>query len=179
VGGPAALAAVTRQERALREAAEILRISPAEVPQRLRKLLDEQRALEKHLEELEARLARARADELLAAARQVNGVAVVAGRVDGLDPDALRAVADRLRERLGSGVVLVASVAEGKVSLVAGVTKDLTKRFHAGKLIQEVARAAGGSGGGRPDLAQAGAKDASGLDQALTLVYDLVARAGA
>jgi alanyl-tRNA synthetase len=179
VGGAAALAAVARQERALREAAEILRISPAEVPQRLRKLLDEQRALEKHLEALEARLARSRADELLAGARQVNGVAVVAGRVDGLDPDALRAVADRLRERVGSGVVLVASVAEGKVSLVAGVTKDLTKRFHAGKLIQEVARAAGGSGGGRPDLAQAGAKDASRLDQALSLVYDLVAHAGA
>jgi len=176
VAGPAALAAVARHERALREAAELLRIAPTEVPQRLRKLLDEQRALERQLQELEARLARARADELVAGARQVNGVAVVAGRVDGLDVDALRAVVDRLRERLGSGVICVGSVVDGRVALVAAVTKDLTRRFHAGKLIQEVARAAGGSGGGRPELAQAGARDPSRLDQALGLVYELVAR---
>ncbi|MBI4592828.1 MAG: alanine--tRNA ligase, partial [Candidatus Rokubacteria bacterium] len=178
LAGPAALAAVVRQERALREAAEILKIAPGEVPQRLRKLLDEQRQLEKQLGELEARLARSRADDLVAAAHQVNGVAVIAGRVDGLDADGLRAVVDRLRERLGSGVVCVGSVIDGRVNLVAAVTKDLTKRFHAGKLVQEVAKAAGGSGGGRPDLAQAGAKDPAQLDQALALVYDLVARAG-
>jgi alanyl-tRNA synthetase len=176
VGGSAALAAVNRQARALREAAELLKIAPTEVPQRLRKLVEEHRALERQLAELEARLARARADELLAGARQVHGVAVVTGRLDGLDPEALRAVVDRLRERLGSGVVCVASVTDGKVSLVAGVTKDLTPRVHAGRLIQAVARAAGGSGGGRADLAQAGARDPSRVDQALALVYDLVAR---
>ncbi len=179
VAGSAAVAAVARQERTLREAAEILRIAPHEVPQRLRKLVEEQRALEKQLAELEARLARARADELLAAARQVSGVAVVAGRVDGLDAEALRAVVDRLRERLGSGVVCVGSVADGRVSLVAAVTRDLTRRFHAGRLVQEVARAAGGSGGGRPDLGQAGARNPGRLDQALGLVYELIARAAA
>jgi alanyl-tRNA synthetase len=178
VAGPAALAAIARHERALREAAEILKIAPGDVPQRLRKLLDEQRALEKQLAELEARLARARADELLAGARQVNGVAVVVGRVDGLDAEALRAAVDRLRERLGSGVICVGSVAEGKVNLIAAVTRDLTGRFHAGRLIQEVARAAGGSGGGRPELAQAGARDPGRLDQALQLVYELVGRQG-
>jgi alanyl-tRNA synthetase len=103
----------------------------------------------------------------------------VAGRVDGLDGDGLRAVADRLRERLGSGIVLVGSVADGKVNLVAAVTKDLTKRFHAGKLVQEVARAVGGGGGGRPDLAQAGGKDPARLAAALEGVYDAVARTGA
>jgi alanyl-tRNA synthetase len=178
VAGPAALAAVARQERVLREAADILKISPGEVPQRLRQLLESQRALEKQLAELEAKAARSRADDLVAAARQVNGVAVLAGRIDGLDADGLRAVVDRLRERLGSGVVCVGSVTDGKVSLVAAVTKDLTARFQAGKLIQEVARLAGGSGGGRPELAQAGAKDPARLDQALQHVYEFVARPG-
>jgi alanyl-tRNA synthetase len=176
LAGTAAVDAMVRRERALREAAEILKIAPGEVPQRLRKLLDEQRALEKELAALQGRLAASKADDLVAGARQVNGVAVVAGRIDGLDGEGLRTVADRLRDRLGSGVVCVGSAADGKVSLVAAVTKDLTKRVHAGKLIQEVARAAGGSGGGRPDLAQAGAKDPARLDDALAVAYEFVAR---
>ena len=179
VAGTAAVDAVTRQQRVLREIGDILKIAPAEAPQRLRKLLDEQRALERQLQELQGKAARSRADDLVAGARQVKGVAVVAGRIDGLDADGLRAVADRLRERLGSGIVLVGSVMDGKVNLVAAVTKDLTKRFHAGKLVQEIARAVGGSGGGRPDLAQAGGKEPARLDAALDGVYDTVARTGA
>jgi len=180
VAGPAALAAVTRHERALREAAEILKISPGEVPQRLRQLLEGQRALERQLAELEARLARSRADDLVAAATQVNGIAVVAERLDGLDADGLRAVVDRVRERLGSGVVVVGGMAGDKVALVSGVTKDLTSRIHAGKLMQEVARAVGGTGGGRPDLAQGGARDASRLSQLKAAVLAHVgSRAGA
>jgi alanyl-tRNA synthetase len=176
VGGPVALETIARKEAALREAAELLRIAPLDVPQRLRKLLDEQRHLEKQLQELEGRLARARAEELVSAARQVNGVAVIAARLDGLDPDGLRSVADTLRDRLGSGVVCVGSVVDSRVNLVAAVTKDLTRRVQAGKLVQEVARIVGGGGGGRPDLAQAGGKDPARLDQALQLVYDFVAR---
>ena len=179
VAGTAAVEAVARQERVLREIADLLKIAPAEAPQRLRKLLDEQRALEKQLAELEGKVARSRADELVAGARQVGGVAVVAGRIDGLDADGLRAVVDRLRDRLGSGIVLVGGVIDGKVNLVAAVTKDLTRRFHAGKLVQEVARAVGGGGGGRPDLAQAGGKEPAKLDAALDGVYDAVARTGA
>jgi alanyl-tRNA synthetase len=176
VAGTAAVEAVARRERVLREIADILKIGAEEAPQRLRKLLDEHKALERRLAEMETRLALGRTDDLVAAARQVNGVAVVAGRIDGLDPDGLRALADTLRDRLGSGVVCVGSVTGGKVSLVAAVTKDLTKRFPAGKLIQEVAQAAGGRGGGRPDLAQAGAPDPGRLDGALALVPDWVAR---
>src|SRR5882672_7292291 len=176
VAGTAALEAVARRERVLREIADILKIGAEEAPQRLRKLLDEQKALERQLTEMETRLARGKADDLVASARQVNGVAVVAGRIDGLDADGLRAVADTLRERLGSGVVCVGSVLDGKVNLVAAVTRDLVKRFPAGKLIQEVAQAAGGRGGGRPDLAQAGAPDPSKLDGALALVHDWVGR---
>ena len=176
LAGTAAVEAVARRERVLREVADILKVGAEEAPQRLRKLLDEQKALERQLAELETKRARGKADDLVASARQVNGVAVVAGRIDGLDPDGLRAVADTLRDRLGSGVVCVGSVLDGKVNLVAAVTKDLVKRFPAGKLIQEVAQAAGGRGGGRPDLAQAGAPDPSRLDAALALVSDWVAR---
>ena len=178
VAGPAAIESVARKEAALREAAELLKIGPLEVPKRLQKLLEEQRALEKQLTELEGRLARSRAEDLVKAARQVNGVAVIAGRIDGLDADGLRAVADTLRNRLGSGIVCVGSVVDGKVNLIAAVTKDLTSRFQAGKLIQEVAKAVGGGGGGRPDLAQAGGKDPAKLDAALELAYAFVARAG-
>ena len=179
VAGTAAVEAVTRQQRVLREIGDILKIAPADAPQRLRKLLDEQRALERQLQELQGKAARSQADDLVAGARQLNGVAVVAGRLDGLDADGLRAAADRLRERLGSGIVLLGGVVDGKVNLVAAVTKDLTKRFHAGKLVQEVARAVGGGGGGRPDLAQAGGKEPAKLDAALDGVYDAVARTGA
>jgi alanyl-tRNA synthetase len=178
VAGPAAIESVARKEAALREAADLLKIGPLEVPKRLQKLLEEQRALEKQLAELEARLARSRAEDLVKAARQVNGVAVIAGRIDGLDADGLRAVADTLRNRLGSGIVCVGSVVDGKVNLIAAVTKDLTSRFQAGKLIQEVAKAVGGGGGGRPDIAQAGGKDPAKLDAALELTYAFVARAG-
>ena len=177
VAGTAALDAVARNEAALKEAADLLKIGPLEVPKRLAKLLEEQKTLERQLAELEARLARSRADDLVASARQINGVAVIAARVDGLDAEGLRAVADRLRERLGSGVVVVGSAHGDKVNLVAAVTKDLTKRFQAGKIVQEVAKVVGGGGGGRPDLAQAGGRDAAKLDEALGLVHDLVGRA--
>src|SRR5438034_924997 len=176
VAGTAAVEAVARRERVLREIADILKIGAEETPQRLRKLLDEQKALERQLAEMETKLARGKADDLVASARQVNGVAVVAGRIDGLDADGLRAVADTLRDRLGSGVVCVGSVLDGRVNLVAAVTRDLVKRFPAGKLIQEVAQAAGGRGGGRPDLAQAGAADPGKLDSALALVHVWVGR---
>ncbi len=177
--GTAALEAVARKEAALKEAAEILKIAPLEVPRRLAKLLEEQKLLERRLGELEAKLARSSAEDLVASARQVNGVAVIAARVEGLDAEGLRAVADTLRDRLGSGVVCVGSVVDGKVNLIAAVTKDLTKRFQAGKLIQEVAKTVGGRGGGRPDLAQGGGTEPDKLDAALDLVYAFVARAGA
>ncbi len=170
-----ALQHIAQTDAALREAAGLLKIGPLEVPKRLQKLLDDQRALEKRISGLETRLAVARAESLAGTARKVNDVAVVAARVDGLDSEGLRAVADTIRDRLGSGVVLVGGVADTKVSLVAAVTKDLTKRYHAGKLIQSVAQVVGGGGGGRPDLAQAGGKDPARLDEALDLVYELIA----
>ncbi|MGH7320923.1 MAG: DHHA1 domain-containing protein, partial [Candidatus Rokuibacteriota bacterium] len=178
VTGHAALRHVGQAEATLREAADLLRIPPRELPRRLGKLLEEQRVLEKQLGELEARLAKSRAQDLVAGAREVAGIAVVVARLDGVDADGLRAMADAVRERLQSGVICLGSTTDGKVSLVSAVTKDLTGRFHAGKLIQEVAKAVGGGGGGRPDLAQAGGKNPAGLDQALASVYEWVGRSG-
>ena len=179
VAGPAALQSVARSQAALREAADLLKVGPLEVPARVQKLLEEQRTLEKQRAAFESRQASSKAEDLVTTARQVNGVAVIAGRIDGLDADALRSVADTLRNRLGSGVVCVGSVVDGKVNLIAAVTKDLTSRFQAGRLIQEVAKAVGGGGGGRPDIAQAGGKDPARLDAALELVYAYLARSSA
>ncbi len=177
VTGEAALQHVGREEAALKESAGLLRIPPLELPRRLSKLLEDQKQLEKQLAQLEARLAKSRALELVSAAREVAGVPVLAARLDGLDPDGLRAVVDTLRDRLASGVIFLGSATDGKVNLVASVSKDLTKRFPAGKLVQEVARVVGGGGGGRPDLAQAGGKDPSKLDEALAAVPAWVERA--
>jgi alanyl-tRNA synthetase len=176
VTGEDALRHIGQEEAALRESAGLLKIPPLELPRRLQKLLDEQKQLEKQLAHLEARLAKSRAQELAAAATEVAGVPVIAARLDGLDPDGLRSVMDTLRERLRSGVICLGSVVDSKVNLVASVSKDLTSRFQAGKLVQEVAKVVGGGGGGRPDLAQAGGKDPAKLDEALATVSRWVER---
>jgi alanyl-tRNA synthetase len=104
-------------------------------------------------------------------------VPVVVARLDGLNSEGLRAVVDSVRERLGSGVIVLGAVTEGATNLIGATTKDLVGRVPANKLIQEVAKVVGGGGGGRPDLAQAGGKNPAELDRALAGVYDLVARA--
>jgi alanyl-tRNA synthetase len=177
VTGEEALRHVGQEEAALRESASLLKIPPLELPRRLQKLLDDQKQLEKQLAQLEARLAKGRALELASAAKEVAGVPVLAARLDGLDPEGLRSVVDTLRERLPSGVICLGSAVDGKVNLVASVSKDLTKRVQAGKLVQEIAKLVGGGGGGRPDLAQAGGKDPAKLDEALAAVPGWVERA--
>ena len=176
VTGEPALAHVGREEAALRESAGLLRIPPLELPRRLATLLEDQKRLEKQLAQLESRLARTQAQDLVTAAKPVAGVTVLAARLDGLDPDGLRSVVDTLRDRLPSGIIVLGSAADGKVNLVAAVSKDLTRRFPAGRLVQEIAKMVGGGGGGRPDLAQAGGKDASKLDEALAAVAGWVER---
>ena len=176
VTGEDALRHVGQEEAALRESAGLLKIPPLELPKRLQKLLDEQKQLEKQLAQLEARVARSRAQELAAAAVEIAGVPVIAARLDGLDPDGLRSVVDTLRERLPSGVICLGAVVDGKVNLVASVSKDLSGRFPAGRLVQEVAKIVGGGGGGRPDLAQAGGKDPAKIDDALAAVPRFIER---
>jgi alanyl-tRNA synthetase len=106
--------------------------------------------------------------------KEVRGVKVLAHRVDNLERAQLRTLVDQLRDKLGSGVVVVGSATDGNVSLIAGVTKDLTSRIQAGKVVGAVAEKVGGKGGGRPDLAEAGGKDAAALDSALDSVYNVV-----
>ena len=101
---------------------------------------------------------------------------MLAAKVDNVDRDALRQMVDTLRQKLGSGVVVLATGDDGKVSLITGVTKDLVPKVHAGKIVQELAKMVGGSGGGRPDLAEAGGKDTSAIETALGTVYDIVER---
>jgi alanyl-tRNA synthetase len=106
--------------------------------------------------------------------REIKGVKVLAHRADNLERPQLRTLADNLRNKLGSGVVALGSVAEGRVSLIVGVTKDLTARVQAGKVIKPLAEKVGGSGGGRPDLAEAGGKNPEALDEALAATYAVV-----
>jgi alanyl-tRNA synthetase len=174
VTGEAALRHVGQEEAALRESAGILKIPPLELPRRLQKLLDEQKQLEKELRDLKALNAKSHVKEKVATT--VAGVPLLVDRIDGLDAEGLRSVVDTLRDRVGSGVIFLGSVVDGKANLVASLSRDLTNRIHAGKLMQEVAPIVGGKGGGRPDLAQGGGPDASRLDEALARVPRLIER---
>ncbi len=176
ITGEAALADYQRALAALRQVAARLGVAPGDVSEALARLEESHRELEKRLESLRARAAQAKADELVGQARTVKDVRVVSARLSDMDRAALRRLADTLRQKLGSGVVVLGATEDGKVALVAAVTKDLTSRLHAGKIVQAVAQRVGGSGGGRADLAEAGGKDTSALESAMALVYDLLAR---
>ena len=138
------------------------------------KLLEEKRALEKRVEQMKEKLARAQVSDLAGAAKDVKGVKVIAAQVAGMDREQLRMLVDSLRTKEKSIVVVLASSEDSNVSIVAGVTKDLTSKVHAGKLVGTVAQAVGGKGGGRPDMAEAGGKDPSALPAALEAVYGAV-----
>jgi len=133
-----------------------------------------QRQLEKQLETVKRKGALSKLDDLVAQARTIKGVKVISAEIAGVDRETMRQLVDSLRQKLGSGVVVLGSGEDGKVALLAGVTKDLTSRLHAGKIVQATAKEVGGSGGGRPDLAEAGGKDTSRLKTALDLVYPLI-----
>jgi alanyl-tRNA synthetase len=172
--GAGALDAIRRHEAVLAEIAGLLRTGEHEAKPKLEKLLAQQRELERRIQELQGKLAGGASRDVLADARRVDGATVLATRVDGLDDQGLRDMADKLRERIGSGVVVLGAVQDERVILLAAVTKDLVKRFHAGNIIKQLAPLVGGGGGGRPDFAQAGGKDPSRLDAALAAAYDLL-----
>ncbi|MCL6450315.1 MAG: alanine--tRNA ligase [Acetobacteraceae bacterium] len=169
-----------REARAARDllgrAAALLRTEPPSVASKVEEALAQARGLERQVEELRGRLARFGAEELLAQAREVSGVRLVAGRAPVAEMEALRSMCDLLRDRLGSGVVVLGGAAGGRVSLVAAVTRDLVARgVSASRLVARLARVVGGGGGGRPELAQAGGRDPSRLDEALAQAADALA----
>jgi alanyl-tRNA synthetase len=156
---------------------EALKAGDPEVVEAVERMAQRERALEKQLEQLRMKLAQASLGDLLGQVRKVGEVAVLAARVEGLDRNQMRSLMDSLRAKLGSGVIVLgADTGDGKVALVAAVTKDLQPKLHAGKIVKAVAEKVGGSGGGRPDLAEAGGKDPAALERALAGVCDVVRR---
>jgi alanyl-tRNA synthetase len=174
VTGIGALEHYQHQANTLREVAGRLNVGEDSLLASVEKLAQTARNLEKELEAQKRKGALSQLDELFAQAKTIKGVKVVCGEVGNVDRDGLRQLVDSLRQKLGSGVVVLGMPEDGKVALIAGVTKDLTGKVHAGKLIQALAKQVGGSGGGRPDLAEAGGKDTSALKNALQNVPSLL-----
>jgi alanyl-tRNA synthetase len=172
--GANALAAVEADEERLLRLASLVRGSREDLDDKVAALLDRAKRLEKELADLKAKAAGAAGQDLAAQAEEIGGVKVLAARLDGADAKTLRDALDRLKDKLGSAIILLAAESEGKVSLVGGVTKDLTSRFKAGDLVREAAAKVGGKGGGRPDMAQAGGNDPAGLPAALALAKEWV-----
>ncbi|MCF8053097.1 MAG: alanine--tRNA ligase [Desulfobacterales bacterium] len=172
--GEAALEYVQQNAQLLSEAAGKVKDRPAALPAKIEALLTEQRAREKEIERLKADLAKIRAEESTGEVETVNGISLLVQKVAADSPAALRELADRYRDRLGSGVVVLGSVSDGKVLLIAVVSKDLTGRVHAGKLVKAAAAEVGGGGGGRPDMAQAGGSKPEKIDMALEKVREMI-----
>jgi alanyl-tRNA synthetase len=176
ISGDTALAEYQRALATLRSLASRLNAGEDELLAAVDRRDQEIKALEKQLEEFRRKAAGSLADDLLGKVREVKGIRLVAARVAGVDRDGMRQLVDTLRQRLGSGAVVLLSGDDGKVSLIAGVTKDLIPRLHSGKIVQELARLVGGSGGGRPDLAEAGGKDTSAIETALEQLIPVLER---
>ncbi len=175
VTGMGAYKYMHEREGLLATVAEMLRTNAAEVPSSLTRLMESLRAAEKEIEALKQKTASGQADELAAQAVECNGVKIIAARVEGGDLDIMSSLADSLAQKLGSAVIALASPSNEKVLFVVEVTADLVKRgFNAGNIVREAAKVAGGGGGGRPDFAQAGGRDATKLDEALSKVREVV-----
>ena len=172
--GLGALQYLRDQERQLRRVSELLRVAPAEAPARVERLLEERKEKDREIASLKSASRGASAGELASEARDVAGTRVLAARAEGATSKELRGMVDDLRDKLRSGIVLLAAVQEGRVSLALGVTPDLKDRFKAGDLVREIAAVVGGKGGGRPDFAQAGGSDASQVDAAFERLFELV-----
>ena len=174
ITGDNALAWVQNLAATLARAAGALKTQPAELPERIAQVQDQVRALERELDQARARLAASAGNDLAGQAIEVKGVKLLAASLGDADPKALRGMVDQLKDRLKSGVVLLAGAAGGKISVVGGVTADLTDRIKAGDLVGYVAGRVGGKGGGRPDMAMGGGTDAAALPAAIASVPDWV-----
>jgi alanyl-tRNA synthetase len=174
ITGEAALRRFQQAQAQLSRVASIVRTSEEDLADHLEKLLMKQKQLEHELQQLKAKNAQAQAGDLESQAREIKGVKVLAARVEGFDRQQLRTLADSLRNKWKTAVVVLATAEDSNVAIVSGVTKDLTAKVHAGKLVGAVAQAVGGKGGGRPDMAEAGGKNPAALAGALAEVYTSV-----
>jgi len=174
VTGKGALEYVQAQEARLASAARELKVAPAEVDARIAQIMSEARAVERELARLKAKLAASAGDDLAGSAVDIKGAKVVAATIEGADVKALRETMDKLKDKLKSAAIVLSSIADGKVTLIAGVTSDLTAKVKAGELVNHVAQQVGGKGGGRPDMAQAGGTNPAALPGALQSVRGFV-----
>ena len=174
VCGDVAVARVQQQQALLDAVAAELKAQPAEAAARVAQILDNVKSLERELARLKSKLAASQGDDLLSQAVDVKGIKVLAAQVEGADATALRETLDKLKDKLKSAAIVLASAGSGKVSLIAGVTADLTGRIKAGELVNFVARQVGGKGGGRPDMAQAGGTEPAAVPAALASVRDWI-----
>jgi alanyl-tRNA synthetase len=175
VTGQGALALVAREEQTLKQLCELVKANQDDLLDRVKQINAANKALEKELDQLKAKVASSAGSDLAASAKEVGGIKLLACAVDDFDPKALRETVDHLKNKLGTAVVLLISTAGGKVSIVAGVSKDLTDRIKAGELANMVATQVGGKGGGRPDMAMAGGSDVEAVPAAVASVEEWVA----
>lgn len=174
VSGVSALAYVAREESVLRAVCDLLKTGEDNLLEKVQQLLAQQKSLEKSMDQIKSKLATAAGSDLALDAVDMGGFKLLSKKVEGFSSKTLRETVDQLKNKLGSAVVVLGMVEDGKVSLVAGVTQDLTGRFKAGDVVNHVALQVGGKGGGRPDMAMAGGTEVEGLDSALGSVADFV-----
>jgi alanyl-tRNA synthetase len=176
VTGEEAVRLIKHEEQALLAVSKMIKIRPDEIVPKISKLLEDYKNLQKEIETMKKKMSAGTADSLATGVREIKGVKVIAAPVDAHDAETLREQADRIRDGIKSGVVIVGTTTEEKALLVVAVTKDLTPPLHAGKIIQQVVKGIGGSGGGRADMAQAGGKEKDRLMDALAGAYDIIDR---
>ena len=165
---------VNRNREILNRAAATLKVAPSEVAERIEKLLAQQRQMEKELEALKASVASRHSADLFDQTGEIDGVEVLVTQIEADNPKILREMNDKFKEKFSKGVAVLGAVSGDKVFLLAGVTQELTSRLHAGNLIKEIVKEVGGSGGGRPDMAQAGGNRPDKLRDALHLAEKLI-----
>jgi alanyl-tRNA synthetase len=172
--GQGALDLIHNYEQRLKQIGNLLRGSADDAVEKVQKLLERQKELERELERLRGQFEKDRIPDLLAKQSSINGTKFLISQVDGVDAKQLRDIADQLKEKLGAAVIVLASAGQTNVNLVASVGKELTKQYHAGNIIKELAGMVGGGGGGRPDFAQAGGKEPAKIDAALKRAEELI-----
>jgi alanyl-tRNA synthetase len=172
--GMEALHYARRLEEEQKKIASLVKAEGGDAVERIQRILARQKELQREIETLQGRLNASASADLLSGVREIGGVKTLAVKVDMDDPKGLREFADTLKDRIGSGVIAIGTEKDGKATLLVAVTKDLTGRFKAGDLIKQLAPIVGGSGGGKPELAQAGGSMPEKLGEALEKLYELV-----
>ncbi len=174
VTGEKAIDYIEQMESILTDVSELLKAKPANVQDKASQLVQRQRELEKELDVLKAKLASSAGNDLADSATDINGIKVLASTLEGADGKSLRDTVDQLKNKLGTAAIVLTAVQDEKITIIAGVTKDITDKIRAGDLVGHIASQVGGKGGGRPDMAQGGGNEPQNLAAALASVPDWV-----